>query len=382
MHAAKVKLSHNSFRPVISLWLSALFVFCGSLACFAQEKGADVLALRECWRYPTTELEASGAASDGNNLYIGERSGRISAIGAEDGKRVWTSDIGGQLVSNLVVRDHNLFLVTRAAEGFYDLRSLSVLSGINTQSTRLPAVGRSRIFASGHHVIIVSEAGDFLDIDPSLGKLIWARALGNVRVVVTGDNALVAGLNDGRIVFIGPTDGSITRTVLTKSEPSALLLSNGHIIVGDDRGNITSLDLAKDRSIWTFRSGGKISGIYTAGDSNVLITSFDNFTYLVERETGHVIWKRRQPSRVVDAAIVNSNYAAVTPFGEPSVFLLDSNNGKSVGQIVIPGSVEFVQPAQLVGDSVVTFTTEGLMSTGFFGCKRNEKAEANASALK
>jgi outer membrane protein assembly factor BamB len=167
-----------------------------------------------------------------------------------------------------------------------------------------------------------------------------------------------------------------------KFVPSALLLLGNHLIFGDDRGNITNLDIDRNTSVWTFKSGGKISGLYPVDESELLVTSFDNFTYLINRETGHIVWKRRQPSRVLSAAMVNSRYAGVTPFGEASVLFFDPDTGRSLGQVVMPDSLEFVQPAQLIGDSVVIFTTEGLVSTGFFGCKRNEKAEAKTSAFK
>jgi outer membrane protein assembly factor BamB len=189
-------------------------------------------------------------------------------------------------------------------------------------------------------------------------------------------------LSDGQIVFIDTADGHVIRKLSVKFVPSALLLGDDHLLVGDDRGNVTNLDVDKNVPIWTFRSGGKISGIYPVGGSDLLVTSFDNFAYLVDRQSGHVTWKRRQPARIVAAAIVNSKYAGVTPFGEPTVFFLDPENGKSLGQLIMPGSIEFIQPAQLVGEAVVAFTNKGLFATGFFGCKRNEKAEAETSAFK
>jgi outer membrane protein assembly factor BamB len=363
--------------------LSVVLVLCFALAGIAQVKDRGAWALRECWRYKSTELEPSAAASDGTYLYIGERGGRVSAVAADDGKRVWTSEVGGELVSNLLVIDRELQLVMRSAEGLHELRTLSVVSGIASRSVLLPVRGQIQIYSKGHNVVIVSDVGDLVAVDQKADKPVWTKKLTIApKVVILGENALVAGFDDGRVSFIDLADGKVIRTITVKFVPSALMLSGDHLVLGDERGNITNLDVDRNTPVWTFKSGGKISGIYPIGDSEILVTSFDNFTYLLNFANGHVVWKRREPSRILETAIVKSNYAGVTPFGEASVLFFDPDNGKSLGQIVMPNSLEFIQPPQLVGDSVVTFTTEGLVSTGFFGCKRNEKAEAKTSAFK
>lgn len=370
-------------KPAAALFSLFLLVICLSLAGFAQSKEGGAWALRECWRYKTTEIESSTATNDGTNVYIGERGGKITAVAASDGKRVWTSEVGGDLVSNLIVIERELLLITRSPEGLAELRSLSVVSGIASRSTTLPIHGRTQIYSAGRRIIMVSDVGDLVVVDWTTDKLVLAKQLETPpKVFITGANSIVAGYRDGHISFIEPGDGRVIRTIPLKFAPSAMLLIGDHLVFGDERGNITNLDIEKNSSIWTFKSGGKISGIYQLSDSEILVTSFDNFTYLVDRSNGHVVWKRRQPSRVIESAIVNSKYAGVTPIGEASVLFFDPGNGKSLGQISMPNSLAFVQPPQIVGDSVVTFTTEGIVSTGFFGCSRNEKAEAKTSAVR
>lgn len=380
--AKKLRLREN-LKPATPIAVFVALLLCCSIAGLAQNKEAGAWALRECWRYETTDLVSSASANDGTNLYFGERGGRITAVGVDDGKRVWASEVGGELVSNVLVIDRELLLVIRPAEGPYELRSLSVVSGIASRSVSLPMSGHVRIYAAGNRMVILSDAGDMAAVDPKAGKQIWAKRLGAApKVFIPGEYSLIAGYGDGQIAFIDPTDGRVVRSMSVEYVPSALLLIDHHLVFGDERGNITNLDIDKDNTVWKFKSGGKISGIYPVSDSELLVTSFDNFTYLVSRANGHVIWKRRQPSRIVEAAIVNSSYAGVTPIGEASVLFFNPGNGKALGQVAMPSSVEFVQPPQIVGDSVITFSTEGIASTGFFGCKRNEKAEAKTSAFK
>lgn len=382
MPTANLTNSHKSLRLALSSVLVALLLVCVSLVSFGQDKAAETLTIHQCWRYETADLDPARAVSDGSNLYFGERGGRVTAISATDGKLLWASEIGGEIVSNFLMLGHELRFVTRSAGGLYELRSLGSVSGIANRSTSLLPGGQVRLHALGNRIVVVSESG-LTVVDGDTGKLVWTKKLEpSLKVVISQGNALIAGLGDGQIIFMDSFDGRIIHKLAVKFMPTALLLNNDHLLVGDERGNVMNLDVDKNAPLWTFRSGGKISGIYALGDSDLLITSFDNFAYLVDRQTGHVAWKRRQSSRIVDAAIVNAKYAGVTPFGEPTVVFLDPESGKPLGQLVMPGSIEFIQPAQLVGESVVTFTNEGIVSSGFLGCKRNEKAEAKTSAFK
>ena len=112
----KVTNSQAAHRFTLLPVLIALLSLFLSSVCFGQDKAPAALALHECWQYETTDLDVATAVSDGSNLYFGERGGRVSAISAEDGKRLWVSEIGGDLVSNFLLLDHELKFVARSSE--------------------------------------------------------------------------------------------------------------------------------------------------------------------------------------------------------------------------------------------------------------------------
>ena len=53
----------------------------------------------KCWMYPTGETSGEMLASDGAQIFIGIDGGKVEAL-SPDGKKVWSSDLGGEIRSN------------------------------------------------------------------------------------------------------------------------------------------------------------------------------------------------------------------------------------------------------------------------------------------
>ena len=347
-----------------------------------QEPTAETLIARRCWQYQTSGLDTWQAANDGSNVYVAERGGRISAISADDGKRIWSTELGADIRSNLVVSGRSLHVVTGTIKGSLELRSLSIVSGIAGNSIPMEGNGSVQLSATRDRIITVTSNGDISAMDTSGEKMLWSNSLGDSPAVATvGKDELAVGFNAGRIAIINASTGVSTYAFTIKFRPTAILVYHDTLLVGDDRGNLTKLERLKSRAEWNFKSGGSISGIYPVDESGLLVTSFDNFVYRIEASNGHVVWKLRQLARVADTVLLGLNTAAITPIGEPVTVIVDINHGKQIGQIDMPEKSRAVQPAIYLGNSFIAFTSEGLISNGIGGCRAYEKAEAKASAF-
>jgi hypothetical protein len=121
---------------------------------------------------------------------------------------------------------------------------------------------------------------------------------------------------------------------------------NGGLIAGDDRGNISSMS-SVEKPFWSFKTGGRISGIFEVG-SHILAASHDNFVYFLKRKNGARVWKKRLIGRVARMAKINDRYALLSGLDDPGAVLIDVSNGRLAGQILV-GNGEAIVATPVVG---------------------------------
>ncbi len=333
-------------------------------AAFGQAKPAEELVVTKCWSYPLTESPGVAMASDGSNVFVSLSGAKIEALSL-DGRKIWASELGGEIASNLLPLEVGVFVVTAtgAADGGKSgggvLRALSTETGITTWTLKLP--GAERHFLSGFNgsVIVVSKSGVIQSVDAKTGLVKWKREIAEGFVaspVFNGGKVLVAA--SGKQIFgISSATGEIDS--LRKLPFSVTALGEtaaGELLGGDERGNVTSFANGHDKVSWKFKTGGEISGVYGVGDG-LLVTSHDNFVYFMTGRNGDVVWKKRLAGRVSHIASVFNKYAVITSFEEHLVLLMELSSGKVAGQIVF-GPDEY-----LVADPV-NWSTEGSSVSG------------------
>jgi outer membrane protein assembly factor BamB len=72
---------------------------------------------------------------------------------------------------------------------------------------------------------------------------------------------------------------------------SALSVSNGQLIFGNDAGNLYSINLDSDKTSWIFKSGSKIRSKALIQDKLVYFSSDDGYLYSIHFDTGKLNWK-------------------------------------------------------------------------------------------
>lgn len=312
------------------------------------------ITVSRCWAYPTTDL-GSAIASDGTHIFTGGGSARIESL-TLDGKKIWSSELGGTISSNLLSTQKGLVLATsteRAAgeKATSMLRSLSKETGITNWSVKLPDAERFFLGSSSASVIVVSKNGMIQSIDIGDGSVKWKRDIADgfaAEPVFSSTKVIVAG-KANQVFSIALATGEIESmrkslyTVTSLSE-----LPSGEIVVGDERGNVSTLN-GTDKPLWRFRSGGEISRIFTSGE-NILATSHDNFIYLLLARNGDVDWKKRLGGRVLQLANIGDRYVLTMSFEENNVILTDLVTGKVAGQLVLGENEKLVaQPVSANG---------------------------------
>ena len=329
--------------------LALLFSAIGS---FANDESAGT-GIREpemfgrCWDFKVTPNLAVTPLIDKSAIYFVDSENRLLALDSASAGRIWSSELGGEVVSNLLLSDPSILIVTnsQATEGGSTpktiLRSISRETGITEWQAEIKASANVWIGAYPNAIVAVGEGGAISAFSRGEGKVIWARELGATVTTspMFGQKGIALGTERKEIFDVALSDGSL-RT-LWKSEylPTALVIDNsGRLIVGDERGNVIAVSASGEHS-WTFRNGARMSSILLS-ESDYIASSNDNFVYRLTRG-GNVKWKRRLPGRLAQAPLLLDDVAVMSVSGGGGVFVLDMNKGKILDRIEIAEELSF-----------------------------------------
>lgn len=302
---------------------------------------ANSVALAKCWSYPTGETYDGTLVSDGGKIFLGRPEARIEAL-TLDGKKMWATELGGEVSSNLLVGENSLFLVTSSGKPQSGkpvpgiLRNLSKDTGITNWTLRLTGTGGHSIGLSSGMIIVVSNNGVVESVDVKSGVVKWKRELSESfqgsPVFTTGD-VFIASLNS--VFGVSLPEGEITLVrKLTYPITAIAGTEDGKLIVGDARGNISSYSVLTGKINWNFKSGGEVSELLSV-DQHILAASHDNFVYWINQRNGNVEWKKRMSGRVTQAANVLDQFAILTGFDDHAAILAERLNGRVASQIVL-----------------------------------------------
>jgi outer membrane protein assembly factor BamB len=323
----------------------------------AQDSDISVVTLSECWRYRSSELLSLRPAIDTSNLYVAENGGRISAISLSSGTRIWSTELGGDIRSNIAVEGSNVYAVASDSSRHMRLRGLSVTSGIPNLDVEVPYGESARLIATHGKVIIGSASGFVASFPVGAAKPEWQTMIPGIdlsTLAVISEKGLAVSA-DKTVHAISTVDGKETFTITADGPVSTLSLFDGDVLVGDSRGRLTRYDDDGRTVAWRLRNGARISGVVPT-EHGLLVSSLDNFVYMVSSYYGSIKWKKRMSGRVSSLA-ANGDLAAVITVGEPNAVLVNLENGKSAGEYVVGEDDAFTQPAIAANGQFIFFTS-------------------------
>ena len=366
----------NIFVQIILLLLLTAFPKV-VLELSAQTARPGGTSLKKCWEYKVEGLPSNPIASDDRKIFVGTEAGSIHAVDATTSIKLWSTELGGEIVSNLLVTDSSVFVVTNpvASDGNDGdssiLRSLSKETGITNWSVRLPFSERIFLGGTQNSIIVVGREGSIVAVQKQTGDRIWKIQFSGTVTALPyfSDRAIVFGTSEKQVVLISSENGKELVKRPNAFAPSAVMsLSDNTLVVGDERGNVALINTSGGRPVWKFKSGGGISHV-SVSKKGLIVTSLDNFIYLISMYNGDVIWKRRMPGRVVDGVLVAGNVIFTLIYGESLAFLLALDNGRITDQVMQKEKNYLSQIPILVGDSKIIFATaSGLESYGLKPC--------------
>ncbi len=362
-------------RTTIPVFLYTILL---CLNLFAQEKADIEFDIAKCWSYSTGDLRGEQIAADDSLVFLGFDGARIEAL-SRDGKKVWSSEFGGKISSNIVTTGSSLLFVTSTVSdeapkpSGSNLRWVSKDTGITNWTVTLPDADQYRLGVINETIFVVSKNGAIESIDVKSGKVKWNRQIAEGFV---GDPAF-----NGSSVTLATTDKQLFNISLENGEiysmrklPFAVTAlsaaENGELIIGDERGNVSALN-GGSKPVWTFKTGGEISKIFTF-EEHLLVASHDNFVYFLSARNGGRIWKKRLAGRVGQVARVTEQLVLISSFEERGTVLTDTSNGRIVGRIAFGENESLAARPVVANGFILALTNVAVYGYSLDGCPKSK----------
>lgn len=350
-----------------------------AFAVFAQEKPAETeLVATRCWAYGVQA--GRRLASEGARIFIATSEARVDAV-SMDGRKLWSSELGGEIASNILVTDGGVFVAsatTPTAEkaAAASLRLLSLDTGITSQTIKLPDAPQHFLHRSNSSLIVVSENGTIQSIDAKSGAARWKREIAErfAGEPYFGAEKVIVASASKQLFTVSLASGEIESMRKLGNQPmAALQTATGELVTGDERGGISLFLNDKNGEYWRFKSGASISSLRLIGE-NVLAASNDNFIYMLTPRSGGLAWKRRLAGRVTHLGIIEKSMALVSSLEENGATFLSLSGGKQLGQISLEEG-EFLVTSPVSSGGLIFLLTNGrLIAYTLNGCPQAKES--------
>jgi outer membrane protein assembly factor BamB len=318
-----------------------------------------------CWSNDSETLLTVPSISDKKGfLYLALSDGAVSAIDSATGKQAWHTTLGGEVEAMKLAENGRIIVVTRQ-EGELSLaiNALSPESGITAWRKDLPLSNKFYLLSKGNGIFYFREEGEITALNSSNGDILWTKNSGGKLTAepVLTDKSVIVGLAEKKLAEIDLENGKTLQNFTAQGELNGLIAaSGGQLIYSDSIGNIFSLRMPDGQPMWKARAGAEVSDISITGQG-VLVSSNDNFTYMLTAIRGDRKWKRKFSGRLIGKPVVHENYALfVTSSGTEGV-ILNLVNGKFVNNVFLLGEAYFTGPSTGILDDFVLSTSQGLL---------------------
>ncbi|MEO6052102.1 MAG: PQQ-binding-like beta-propeller repeat protein, partial [Pyrinomonadaceae bacterium] len=253
---------------------------------------------------------------------------------------------------------------------------LSKQTGITNWTLKLPDAENHFLVGFKDSIVVVSKSGVIQSIKSESGVVNWKRQIAEsfaAKPAITGVKLHVAAT--GRQVFtISMETGEIESLRRVPFNVTSLGgVQTGELIVGDERGNLSSLSNAGDKANWKFKSGGEVSQIFPVGE-HLLVTSHDNFIYFLGRGNGGLVWKKRLTGRVSQIANLMDRFALISSVEDHTAVFIDLANGKVAGQIAFGDDERFLYSPVSSSNLIFVLTDEAAYAFSLAGCSQNKES--------
>lgn len=214
------------------------------------------------------DATGGGLASDGARVYASSGFGRLTALDAATGARVWTQDLGAAAMGAPAVLGARVFVTARDGTGWaVDAETGRVLWTVTATPSPTGIVGGSAPAATAEAVVMPFASGELVAVSPQNGTRLWTGYLLGAR--------------------LGPVYARITEIT---GDP---VISGGRVYAGNHSGETAAIEFGTGQVLW--RAGQGALGMPVVAGGSVFLISDRNELTRLDAGTGAVVWTEALP---------------------------------------------------------------------------------------
>jgi len=329
------------FRSFGQIYLLFFFL---SLIVSAQTSQIQLdLPLKNCWRLPDKIISAIQTSD--STAFFSLSDGTIEALDIPTAKIIWRSQYGGNLVSSPV--SEKLVIANRISNNSKMEENIkkNLVIRLLSSNTGLTLLQRSFDLDSSYIMLLSNSSQIFLISDKRITALNkndlniqWENNLPSNPSSSLATNDFVFISSDNNLLVFSTRTGELIQKIQHKASIVGKMdFLGGVIFAGDETGKIIAYNLNKKKQLWQTITGASAVSI-KAFEKRILVSSKDNFVYLLSSRNGNKIWKRRFPNRPVADLVIYDKFAIVEALDENKISILSLKTGEIVNQVELSSS--------------------------------------------
>jgi outer membrane protein assembly factor BamB len=351
----------------------------------AAQGTSDDGSLQECWKLVTDQTGNTKIASDNDYHIFYTSKGNLQSIQLSDGNIQWKTELGGEVVSNILYDDGKIFVMTKlelarisgslagSLDGYneFTIRAISSQTGLTVWQHKIKLNHRDTDL--GPVDLVVTEK--FLNVVFNVGEIyLLVKSSGEIdkniklesgftsRPAVFADRIFIGDKSENRLQYISDGINQKIEGLDFKNTAKVIYLSTRenktNLFIADEFGTVACYNLESKKMLWKMRTGAEIIGM-TEENGYLLVSSNDNFVYSLSQSNGNINWKKRLSGRSEFALSPDKSLLYLASLNSDLLTVTKSDKGKTISQIILLDEEYFVSRPLLVKDFVVVPTNFG-----------------------
>lgn len=313
----------------------------------------------------------ASAVISGKFVYAGAFDNFLYCLNIDDGKKIWSADLGGSIEGTSCVSDGIVFTGSHDTNIYaHDALTGKELWKVKTGD----AIKGGPNYVDGK-CICGSYDNKLYCLAGKTGKEIWNFETTNYinGTPAVADGKTVFGGCDGLIHLVTIADGKEVKNVEAGAYiAGSAALDGGFAYVGQHENEFLAANLESGKIEWSFKSpqGEPFDSTPAVSQDKVVVGCDDKKLYCLNRKDGKLVWQYATKGKISGSPVIVRN-RVICGDEKGNLFMLDLAEGKQLWHFQVGGHID---SAPAVTNNLIVVTA-GNGTVTAFGSKKPEPAK-------